>query len=114
MLNELKIRGYSVITVCNDLLIRLKLSLRKRLLKLVGERYFYVHKATKGKKAGSILVKFLISYMCLKFYQLLLVMYLKQIYSVKLHRNLAMNLIATTIQAIPKWFALIGGQGVSG
>ena len=40
-------------------------------------------------------------------------MYLKEIYSVKLHKNLAMDLIATTNQAIPKGFALIAGQGVS-
>ena len=39
--------------------------------------------------------------------------YLKEMYSVKLHRNLAMDLIATANQAIPKGFALIAGQCVS-
>ena len=41
-----------------------------------------------------------------KLYQLL-VMCLKQIYSIKLGRNLAMNLIAATSQAILKRFSVI-------
>ena len=38
--------------------------------------------------------------------------YLKEIYSVKLHRNLAMDLMAAASQAIPKGFPMIAGQGV--
>ena len=37
----------------------------------------------------------------------------KKVYSVKLHKNLSMDLIATTNHAIPRGFALIVGQGVS-
>ena len=40
-------------------------------------------------------------------------MYLKEIYSVKSHRNVAMDLVATTNQAILRGFPLIAGQGVS-
>ena len=40
-------------------------------------------------------------------------MYLKEIYSVKSHRNVAMDLVAATNQAILRGFPLIAGQGVS-
>ena len=101
------------ITLCNDLLIRLKLSLRERLLNLVGKKCFTFTKTQRDREQVVFPVDFLFHLCIYKFHQLLVMIYLKEIHSVKFHRNVAMDLVATTNQAIPRGFPLIAGQGVS-
>ena len=101
------------ITLCNDLLIRLKLSLRECLLNLVGKRCFTFTKTRRDREQLVFPVDILFHLCNYKNHQLLVMMYLKEIYSVKFHRNVAMDLVATTNQAVPRGFPLIASQGVS-
>ena len=101
-----------IITRCNDLLIRLKLSLRERLLNLVGKKYFKFTKPQRDREQVIFPVDFLFHLCIYRFHQSFVVMYLK-IYSVKFHGNIVMDLVATTNQTIPRGFLLIVDQNVS-
>ena len=83
------------------------------MLNLVGKKNFSFTKPQRDREHVVFPVDFLLHLCIYKFHQLLMMMYLKEIYSLKLHRNLAMDLIATTNQAIPRGFPLIAGLCVS-
>ena len=82
-----------IITRCNDLLIRLKLSLRERLLNLVGKKYFKFTKPQRDREQVIFPVDFLFHLCIYRFHQSFVVMYLK-IYSVKFHGNIVMDLVS--------------------
>ena len=80
---------------------------------MVGKKYFKFTKPQRDREQVVFPVDFLFHLFIYKFHQLFVVIYLKEIYSVKFHGNVVIDLVATTNQTIPTGFLLIAEQSES-